>query len=288
MSASTFQRIVARGQSKIYTDIIYQNLQKGDYTMLKEEIGTGRTVEAAIADGAAKLGVDASRIEYEIIEAPKKGFLGFGEAPAKVRVFIELGPEQTAVDYVNSIIDLLQVSGVRADIGRELNIDGGKVIKITGSDAGILIGRHGETLDAIQYLANLALNRRLEENGEECAKITVDIEGYRARREETLRALAKRTAEKVKKYRRNIALDPMTPYERRIIHSALQNDSAVTTASIGSDENRRVVIHFAGGNGRRRDNAKARIAEAEQDVKGDSLDNTEAEVASEADESANA
>jgi len=80
------------------------------------------------------------------------------------------------------------------------------------------------------------------------AKITVDIEGYRARREDTLRALAKRTAEKVKKYRRNIALDPMTPYERRIIHSALQNDSGVTTASVGSDENRKVVIHYVGGN----------------------------------------
>ena len=220
--------------------------------MLKEEIGTGRTVEAAIADGAAKLGVDASRIEYEIIEAPKKGFLGFGEAPAKVRVFIELGPEQTAVDYINNLMKVMQISGARADIARELNSEGGKIIKIDGSDAGILIGRHGETLDAIQYLSNLALNQRLEANGEECAKITVDIEGYRARREDTLRALAKRTAEKVKKYRRNIALDPMTPYERRIIHSALQNDSGVTTASVGSDENRKVVIHYVGNNNYRR------------------------------------
>ena len=80
----------------------------------------------------------------------------------------------------------------------------------------------------------------------------IDIEGYRARREDTLRALAKRTAEKVKKYRRNIALDPMTPYERRIIHSALQNDSGVTTASVGSDENRKVVIHYVGNNNYRR------------------------------------
>ena len=131
--------------------------------MLKEEIGTGRTVEAAIADGAAKLGVDASRIEYEIIEAPKKGFLGFGEAPAKVRVFIELGPEQTAVDYINNLMKVMQISGARADIARELNSEGGKIIKIDGSDAGILIGRHGETLDAIQYLSNLALNQRLDD-----------------------------------------------------------------------------------------------------------------------------
>ena len=220
--------------------------------MIKEEIGTGRTVEAAIANGAEKLGVDASRIEYEIIEAPKKGFLGFGEAPAKVRVFAEIGPEQTALDYLNGIIDVMGMKNTKASLGRELNSEGGKVVKIDGEDAGLLIGRHGETLDALQYLSNLALNAQLEKSGESCPKITVDIEGYRARREETLRSLAKRTADKVKKYKRNIALDPMTPYERRIIHSALQNDSLVMTASVGSDENRKVVIHYV-GNQKRRD-----------------------------------
>jgi spoIIIJ-associated protein len=212
--------------------------------MIKEIIGTGRTVEAAIADGAEKLCVDASRVEYEIIEAPKKGFLGFGEAPAQVRVFFEAGPEQTAVDYVNNIMKSMEINGVTASISRGLNSEGGKIIKVQGEQAGVLIGRHGETLDALQYLANLALNNSLEESGEECEKISLDIEGYRARREETLKNLARRTAEKVKKYRKNITLEPMTPYERRIIHSALQNESAVTTASIGSDENRRVVVHY--------------------------------------------
>lgn len=214
--------------------------------MIREEIGTGRTVEAAIANGAEKLGVDASRIEYEIIEAPKKGFLGFGEAPAKVKVFVEIGPEQTAVDYINNVMRVMGIENARASIARELNSEGGKIVKIEGEEAGILIGRHGETLDSIQYLSNLALNAELERNGSECAKVTVDIEGYRARREETLRNLAKRTADKVKRYKRNIALDPMTPYERRIIHSALQGDSAVMTASVGSDENRKVVIHYVG------------------------------------------
>lgn len=214
--------------------------------MIREEIGTGRTVEAAIANGAEKLGVDASRIEYEIIEAPKKGFLGFGEAPAKVKVFVEIGPEQTAVDYINNVMKVMGIENARASIARELNSEGGKIVKIEGEEAGILIGRHGETLDSIQYLSNLALNAELERNGSECAKITVDIEGYRARREETLKNLAKRTADKVKRYKRNIALDPMTPYERRIIHSALQGDSAVMTASVGSDENRKVVIHYVG------------------------------------------
>ncbi len=214
--------------------------------MIKEVIGTGRTVESAIADGAAQLGVDASRVQYEIIEAPKKGFLGFGEAPAKVKVFFEIGPEQTALDYVNSVISLLGVDGCRAELARELNSEGGKIIRINGEGAGLLIGRRGETLDAIQYLSNLALNNKLAEDGTECPKVTVDVEGYRARREDTLRSVAKRTAEKVKKFKRSIALEPMTPYERRIIHSALQGDNLVTTASTGSDENRRVVIHYVG------------------------------------------
>ena len=218
---------------------------------IKEEIGMGRTVQAAIANGAEKLGVDISRIDYEILEEPKKGFLGFGEAAAKVRVFTVVGQEQTALDYLNGVMDVMGYGTTRATLGRELNSEGGKVIRIDGPDAGALIGRHGETLDALQYLANLALNAELDKSGEECPKITVDIEGYRARREETLRSLAKRTADKVKRFKRNIALEPMTPYERRIIHSALQNDSQVMTASVGSDENRKVVIHYVGGNNRK-------------------------------------
>jgi spoIIIJ-associated protein len=214
--------------------------------MIREEIGTGRTVEAAIANGAEKLGVDAARIQYDIIEAPKKGFLGFGEAPAKVRVYVEIGPEQTALDYLNNVLNAMEMYATSATLGRELNSEGGKIIKIAGGDTGVLIGRHGETLDALQYLSNLALNNELEKTGGECAKISVDIEGYRARREETLRNLAKRTADKVKRFKRNIALDPMTPYERRIIHAALQNDPQVMTASVGSDEHRKVVIHYVG------------------------------------------
>ncbi len=234
-----------------------------EINMIKEEIGTGRTVEAAIANGAAKLGVDAARVQYEIIEAPKKGFLGFGEEPAKVKVFVEIGPEQTALDYLNNVLSVMGMNATNASLGRELNSEGGKVIKISGGDTGVLIGRHGETLDSLQYLANLALNNELEKTGTECAKITVDIEGYRARREETLRNLAKRTADKVKRFKRNIALDPMTPYERRIIHSALQNDPQVMTASVGSDEHRKVVIHYVGGAKKPRPAQDEQIAEEE-------------------------
>ena len=211
--------------------------------MLLKEIGTGRTVEAAIADGARKLGADPSRTQYEIIEAPKKGFLGFGEAPAKVWVYVEVGSEQTAVDYLKKITEDMEISA-EIEVSSKLNSEGGKIIKINGDDAGTLIGHHGETLDALQYLSNLAVNRQNEINGEDSPKITVDIEGYRARREDTLRALAKRTADKVIRYRRNIALEPMTPYERRIVHACLQDVRGVTTSSTGSDEDRRVVIYY--------------------------------------------
>ena len=233
--------------------------------MIKEEIGTGRTVEAAIANGAEKLGVDASRIQYEIIEAPKKGFLGFGEAPAKVKVFVEIGPEQTALDYLNNVLASMEMYATSATLARELNSEGGKIIKIAGGDTGVLIGRHGETLDALQYLSNLALNNELEKTGTECAKISLDIEGYRARREDTLRNLAKRTADKVKRFKKNIALDPMTPYERRIIHSALQNDPQVMTASVGNDEHRKVVIHYVGAQKKPRP-AQENKVDAEQPV----------------------
>lgn len=211
--------------------------------MLRKEIGTGRTVEAAVADGARKLGTDPSRTQYDIIEAPKKGFLGFGEAPAKVWVYVEVGSEQVAIDYINKLASDMEIS-VTAEVARELNSEGGKMIKVTGADAGVLIGHHGETLDALQYLSNLAVNRHNEANDEDSPKITVDIEGYRSRREETLKAVARRTAEKVVRYRRNIALEPMTPYERRIVHSCLQNFAGVTTSSTGSDEDRRVVVYY--------------------------------------------
>ena len=239
--------------------------------VLLKEIGTGRTVEAAIADGARKLGADPSRTQYEVIEAPKKGFLGFGEAPAKVWVYVEVGSEQTAVDYVKQIMEDMEITA-DVEVSGKLNSEGGKIIKISGEEAGALIGHHGETLDALQYLSNLAVNRQNEINGEDSPKITVDIEGYRARREDTLRALAKRTADKVLRYRRNIALEPMTPYERRIVHACLQDVRGVTTSSTGSDEDRRVVIYYdaktagnyRGGKGNGRRNNRENAAENDE------------------------
>ena len=141
--------------------------------------------------------------------------------------------------------------GIEAKVNTKYGDNGGVVIEITGDDAGVLIGHHGETLDALQYLAGLAANRReIGENGEkteksEYIKVALDIAGYREKREETLRGLARRQAERVLKYKRSVVLEPMNPYERRIIHSEIQGIEGVSTNSIGSENNRRVVIFLA-------------------------------------------
>lgn len=210
--------------------------------MKQEKIAFGKTVEAAILNGANELGVDRDLVTYEIIEMPKKGFLGFGEIPAKVKVFYEAGSECAAFDFVNLIIRDMEIDA-KASVTDMPGSGNGKLIKIEGSEAGVLIGHHGETLDSLQYLVNLVANKREEdEESRGYMKITIDIEDYRAKREATLRQLAGRMAQKVLKYKKSVTLEPMNPYERRIIHSEIQNIQGVTTTSIGADNNRKIVI----------------------------------------------
>ena len=229
----------------------------------------GKTVESAIADAAVQLGVDREHLSYEILEEPKRGFLGFGEVPAKVRISYDTGDEDVAIDFVRTLIEDMGIDAV-AEIS---DVGGGKLINITGGDAGILIGHHGATLDAIQYLVNLAANKRSvmlrrEEDepaeneysydeggiknqmtersrtvGKGYVRITLDIEGYREKREQTLRALARRMAYRVQKYKKSVTLEPMNPYERRIIHSEVQNIPGVTTISVGNDTDRKIIIY---------------------------------------------
>jgi len=149
-------------------------------------------------------------------------------------------------------------------------------IEIVGEGAGILIGHHGETLDAIQYLVNLCAHRKGGSSSKEFVKIIVDIEDYRAKREETLRSLARRTAGKAVKYKRNIVLEPMNPFERRIIHSEIQDIENVSTHSVGSDENRKIVVCYEGADKvqrRRRQGGKGRVADRApvQDVASEDL-----------------
>ena len=119
-------------------------------------------------------------------------------------------------------------------------------IAINGEGASVLIGHHGDTLDSLQYLANLAANKKVDGKKEDYVKVSIDVEGYRAKREETLRAMARRMASKVLKYKKSVMLEPLNPYERRIIHSEIQNIEGVSTNSIGSENNRKIVIFLDG------------------------------------------
>lgn len=213
--------------------------------MKKEVKVTAKTIEAAVAQGAKDLGVDVSAVTYEVIEAPKKGFLGFGETPATVKVCYTPSPEMTALTFVRTVIrdmDIIADATISASNGNKREF----LINITGEEASVLIGHHGDTLDSLQYLTNLAANRREEDEEGNYTRITVDVENYRSKREDTLRRLARRMAEKALKYHKNVTLEPMNSYERRIIHSEVQGINGVTTNSIGSDNNRRVVISLDG------------------------------------------
>lgn len=321
--------------------------------MKKEIITTAKTVEEAMSEAYAKYSAEGD-ISFEILEMPKKGFLGIGGTPAKIKVVIDDGeddidisdilsdvkaasvvtgrggdgkpaekkpeskataekkqepapkkenkpadkpkakpaekpavkaekpevkaekpvaePEikaetpakkayaedskknkyepvsevemQYAIEFVETVLRDLEIEAKAVSVKDE---DGDFVgINIEGDSTGALIGHHGETLDAIQYLANLSASRRSPTPNREFLKLTVDIENYRAKREETLRALARRMAAKALKYKRNFVLEPMNPYERRIIHSEIQQIENVDTHSVGSDDNRKVVVTYEG------------------------------------------
>lgn len=148
--------------------------------------------------------------------------------------------EQTAYRFICKLVEDMALEDVTIAMHPGRNDD--MVITVDGENAGVLIGHHGDTLDALQYLANLAANRKEEGEKREYARITVDVESYRAKREEALRILARKKAHQVLKYKKSIMLEPMNPYERRIIHSEIQKMEGVSTNSIGVENNRRIVI----------------------------------------------
>ena len=202
---------------------------------------TGKTVEEAIIAGVKELAVDRDRVKVEVLEEPvKKGLFGlFGTRLARVKVYYEDNPGELANEFIQNICDAINV---KADT-QVTNTGEHWHINITGPELGILIGRRGDTLDALQYLTNLAVAKRLSER----VRIIVDVEGYRFRREETLTRLAKRLSEKVKRTGTRIVLEPMNPHERRIIHTSLQDEPRISTFSEGDDPNRRVVIALKRG-----------------------------------------
>jgi len=233
---------------------------------------TGKTEDDAIESALRQLGLTRDDVSVEIVEQAKSGFLGLKNTPAIVRVSYEAEDEEPEIAWTETTG--AEIAETRAGTAREERPDGGARIEhvekfltglltrmdvdaglqiaeedgainvvLTGRDPGILIGRRGETLDAIQHLTTYVVNRGVSGR----VRVNLDAENYRARRNETLETLASRTAGKVVKYRRNMTLDPMNAYERHVVHTALQDYEGVTTYSIGSEPNRRIVVSYGRG-----------------------------------------
>ena len=198
-------------------------------------VKVGKNLDDAINEGLAELGLTKDEAEIEIIDEGSKGFLGIGGKEACVRIYGKMSAENRAIKFLS-----MMVSRICDDVEYETEKDseGRLVITMSGPNMGILIGRHGDTLDALQYLTSLYINKV----SEEYVKIVLDTENYRAKRKETLVKLARRLGSQVVKTKESITLEPMSPGERRIIHSTLQNNKLIQTVSIGEEPNRRVVI----------------------------------------------
>ena len=211
--------------------------------MIKSIEITGKTEEEALSKALSQLGMERDEVSVEILERAKSGFLGIGGSPARIRVSYEY--QESKTEQVASFLEgLFRHMGVQAS-AEITETETGISVNLIGENIGALIGRRGETLDAIQHLANYSVNR-----GGERTRICIDAENYRAKRTEALEHLAQKVAGKVVKQRRNVTLEPMNAYERHVIHTALQNFSGVTTYSTGTEPNRRVVVAYERSGGR--------------------------------------
>ncbi|MDU1323015.1 MAG: RNA-binding cell elongation regulator Jag/EloR [Clostridium botulinum] len=199
---------------------------------------TGKTIEEAINHGLKELNTSKDKVEIKVIDEGSKGFLNFiGTRPAKIEMKLKKDYEKEVRDFLESI---LKSMNVEANINIREKKD---VIKIdlSGSDMGIIIGYRGETLDSLQYLVSLVINK---DQSCDYKRVILDTENYRDKREETLKKLARRLGHKVRETGRPVKLEPMNPYERRIIHSELQNNNYVETYSEGEEPFRKVVINL--------------------------------------------
>ena len=207
---------------------------------MKELTFTAKSVEEALALASQKLQRKQDEFEYSVLEEPKKGFFGIGSSDAKILVKYAPTIREATDEFLHTFI---RNAKIEATIHCEEKEDGELAYTLEGEDLGVLIGHHGEVLDSLQYLLSLVTNR----HGDDYVRITIDIENYRAKRENTLKALARKTAGRVKKSGRSVTFEPMSAYERRIIHSQAQELGGVTTHSIGSGDERRVVMSPVGG-----------------------------------------
>lgn len=198
-----------------------------------------KTVDEAVQLALEELQTDIDSVHVEVLEEGTKAVLGlFGGKDARVRVTRIISSMETVTEFLNKVIDTAQVDATLEMTETEECIE----VKIVGSDVGTLIGRHGETLYAIQYLANLILNQ----GKKEYTRVSLDIEDYKKDRQAKLISMAKRAADRVMKYKRPVSMDPMPAYERRIVHSALQEYPMLDTASSGEEPRRYVVVRYKG------------------------------------------
>jgi len=196
---------------------------------------SAKTVQEAISAALEELNADENEVEIEVIDEGNKGIFGIiGTKLARVRVTLLDTPAKKAQDFLEDIFSKMGIAP-EMELTEE---DDTLSIKIKGKDIGIIIGRRGETLDSLQYLTSLVANK----NDGKYKRVIIDVENYRQKREETLIKLANRLADRVVKYKKSVTLEPMNPYERRIIHSTLQNHKSVETYSVGEEPNRKVVI----------------------------------------------
>ncbi len=252
--------------------------------MINEYISTGKTIDDAVEAGLEAINMDRDDVSVEVIDTPSKGFLGIGSTPAKVKLTYETADEkpvikekketvkekkaepkkkaeektceaniqETAVQgdkekldkikaFVEELLLKMKIEGCEAEVSYKE--EGAISVSVKGDKTGSVIGRHGETLDAIQYIVSLYTNK---DKSQAFTRVTLDAEGYRAKRKETLEHLAKQKASMALKKKGNVTLEPMQAYERRIIHSALQEYPNITTYSVGEEPRRRLVIAYKG------------------------------------------
>ena len=197
---------------------------------------SAKTVDEAVTKALIELETTSDKLEYEVVERGSAGFLGIGAKPAVIRAKRKERVEDRAIHFLNQVFDSMNmevsITAVYNAEEKEMNIN------MEGTDMGILIGKRGQTLDSLQYLVSLVVNKKKDDY----IRVKLDTENYRERRKETPETLAKNIAYKVKRTKRAVSLEPMNPYERRIIHAALQNDKYVVTRSDGEEPFRHVII----------------------------------------------
>lgn len=197
---------------------------------------SAKTVDEAITESLIKLETTSDMIEYEVIEKGSAGFLGFNSKPAIIKARRKFTVEDYVREFLNSVFNAMKIN---VEIITNLDkVNNNLDIELKGEEMGILIGKRGQTLDSLQYLISLVANK----NSDNYLRVKLDTENYRKRRKDTLENLAHNISYKVKRTKRPVSLEPMNPYERRVIHSALQNDRYVITHSEGEEPYRRVVV----------------------------------------------